>query len=157
MSLQDTCRVLDVNFGFSDHYINEAPAAAIAYIGGRIFEKHFKLDDSIRSLDSECSLSADKFKSYVARLNEIADLTTKGNSRLDFDLRVAETYSTSAFAARDMNAGDLLSIEDIIPLRTDNNKGINWNELYKELKNNERHVLARDVYKNQPIREEDVL
>ena len=63
-----------VEVGFSDHSIDEKAACLALALGATVFEKHVKLSNSSKTLDSEFSATPDSLNSYVESLRQTEDI-----------------------------------------------------------------------------------
>ena len=104
--------------GLSDHSTGHETVAAAALLGARVFEKHFKLNESHECPDAAVSLSPEAFREMTLKVNEAILMT--GSGEIDFSGREAETASgarRSLFAARNIAEGNIIKKEDLVALR----------------------------------------
>ena len=87
LHLQDI-RLLKKKFnctiGFSDHTLDNHAAIIASYLGATVFEKHFKLNDDIKSIDQHFSMKVSKLKSYRDSI-EIGKKIYKSSNLSGFD------------------------------------------------------------------------
>ena len=57
--------------GLSDHTLGNSLAIASLALGARVFEKHFKLNNQKKSVDSFFSQNEDYFKKYILEIREV--------------------------------------------------------------------------------------
>ena len=55
--------------GYSDHSLEMNNSLVALGLGAKIFEKHFKINNSINSPDAESSINFEEMKNYVNMLN----------------------------------------------------------------------------------------
>jgi sialic acid synthase SpsE len=60
----------EVEVGFSDHSLDEKAACLALALGATVFEKHVKLDDWSKTLDSEFSATPTSLKFYIDSLKQ---------------------------------------------------------------------------------------
>jgi pseudaminic acid synthase len=103
--------------GLSDHTIGiTAPITAVT-LGARVIEKHFIIDRSIGGPDASFSLNEGEFAEMVKSIRE----AEKAIGRVDYDLtekqKKGREFCRSLYAVKDINAGDLISEENIRSIR----------------------------------------
>jgi len=113
---------LGVDIGYSDHTLGiEVPIAAVAR-GAKIIEKHFTLDRSLPGPDHRASLEPDELKAMVEGIRNIEKaLSGDGQKKPSkSEQKNIEVARKSIHLARDINEGEALKEEDLIPLRPGN-------------------------------------
>lgn len=106
-----------VKVGLSDHTIGSAiPIAAVA-MGATVIEKHFTLDKSAGGPDDSFSMEPDEFAAMVQDIRKV-ELALGG---VDYSLTLKEKdsvrYRRSLFITQDMQAGDVLTPDNIRSIR----------------------------------------
>ncbi len=106
-----------VPVGLSDHTLgSEVPIAAIT-LGACIVEKHFTLSRSIRGPDSAFSMEPQEFKTMVKTIRNVEKALGRvryGASKQEAENRI---FRRSLFVVKDLNAGELFTIENIRSIR----------------------------------------
>lgn len=113
------CTFPELVIGYSDHTLGIKAAIFAVAAGARIIEKHFTLNKN-QSDFRDHQLSADpvEMKSLVLQIRETSELMGDGLKILQpCEREMAMTMRRSIAAARDLAAGDLITLEDIIWLR----------------------------------------
>jgi N-acetylneuraminate synthase/sialic acid synthase len=102
-----------VMIGLSDHF-NGILSGPVAYMkGARVFEKHVTLNRSSRGTDHSFALEPEGFKKFVRDLRRVRHMMTpKPVTELGTEL-VFKKLGKSLTAARDINAGELLTVDNL--------------------------------------------
>lgn len=105
--------------GFSDHSLgNEAVGLAVA-AGASMIEKHFSLDPSRRGFDHRLSVDPAGLKDLVDRVRTAESmLGVDGKSFTDEQASAGQKYLRSIVARRDIEPGDVLTLENVGFMRT---------------------------------------
>lgn len=132
--------------GFSDHTIGTSIPLASVALGSCLIEKHFTLDKNMPGWDHEISANPEEMRAIVEESRKI------NVSLGSFRRRVSEPeeqkkmkFRRSIVLTRDINAGDVIRLEDLTCKRPGN--GIRPDEM--------DYVLGRKVNKN--IKADDFL
>ena len=114
--LQDT---YDVYVGYSDHTIGLNAARAAVVLGATVIEKHFTDQKEGRTFrDHELSADPDDLKELVEDVEAIrGSLGTPGKHRAESEILNLEAVRKGVVAARDLAAGTVLSIHDLMYAR----------------------------------------
>ena len=90
-------RYLECEIGISDHTVGWMAGVMCATLGGKMIEKHFKIDDSIRSPDMEHSATAMQMQTLVKRVREAEGALGTGekNGPLECERPLFETCRRS--------------------------------------------------------------
>lgn len=103
--------------GLSDHSLGiEIPLTAVA-MGAKIIEKHFILDKSIKTPDSDFSLDKDEFKTMVDSVRRIEKAIENNDYIVTAKMESAKTSARSLFAVEDISEGESLTVENIRSIR----------------------------------------
>jgi N-acetylneuraminate synthase/N,N'-diacetyllegionaminate synthase len=131
-AMNTIAEALGVEVGYSDHTLGiEVPIAAVAR-GARIIEKHFTLDRNLPGPDHKASLEPDELKSMVKAIRNIEKaLSGTGEKRPSkSEIKNKEIARKSIHAANDVEKGQVLREEDLLPLRPGNGiSPMDWNEV----------------------------
>lgn len=117
--------------GYSDHTVGiEVPVAAVA-MGASIIEKHFTLDKSLPGPDHRASLDPAELKAMVCAIRNIEQAIGNGEKHIsDSERPNIEIARKSIIAARDIQAGELLTEENLTVKRPGNGiSPMRWDEV----------------------------
>ena len=99
--------------GFSDHSLGSEACVGAAYLGCRIFEKHFTSDNTMDGWDHAISENPISFKQLVNDVSEaIVRMGSPELHRVENDIRVRE-FKRSIVLARALKAGHILQECDL--------------------------------------------
>ncbi len=116
-TLPDIVERFDTVVGISDHTLGIViPVTAIA-LGAKIIEKHFILDKSIVSPDSEFSLDKSEFKNMVKAVRIAEDSLGSINYDLSVDIKKVRQNSRSLFVVEDIKVGNKFTNKNIKSIR----------------------------------------
>lgn len=100
--------------GLSSHFPLGWDAVLAYALGGRVFEKHFTLDRTMRGADHKFSLTPPMLRSLVDRLEQArVALGTGRKDRLPGEAEAVRKMGKSCYAARDLPAGHILTRSSI--------------------------------------------
>lgn len=117
--------------GYSDHTVGiEVPVAAVA-MGASIIEKHFTLDKSLPGPDHRASLDPAELKAMACAIRNIEQAIGNGEKHVsDSERPNIEIARKSIIAARDIQAGELLTEENLTVKRPGNGiSPMRWDEV----------------------------
>lgn len=117
--------------GYSDHTVGiEVPVAAVA-MGASLIEKHFTLDKSLPGPDHRASLDPAELKAMVCAIRNIEQAIGNGEKHVsDSERPNIEIARKSIIAARDIQAGELLTEENLTVKRPGNGiSPMRWDEV----------------------------
>lgn len=107
-----------VPVGFSDHMAGIVAALAAVAKGARLIEKHFLLSRDLQTADRGLSATPGEFREMVAGIRRIEEMEgTYGKSVQSSEEYFRGQMRRSVYAARDLVAGEVLTDEDVLPLR----------------------------------------
>jgi sialic acid synthase SpsE len=100
--------------GYSDHTLGIEIAVAAVAMGARIIEKHFTLDRKQPGPDQKTSLEPEEFRSMVEAIRHVeAALGDGGKRPARNEMKNIEIVRRGVVAARDLQAGTIISSEDV--------------------------------------------
>jgi len=141
----------NVDVGLSDHTLSNTAAIASIVLGATVIEKHFKLDDTVDSVDSDFSLTASAFKSLVQDCNDVwLAQANKDFSRAESE-KESLKYRRSIYFVKNIKKGSILREEDIKRVRP----GYGLNPKFLKMIIGSR--LLRDVEFGDPVTWEDIV
>lgn len=104
--------------GWSDHTLGDAISVAAVARGARIIEKHFTLDVAMEGPDHKASLNPDEFTELLTKIRLVEQAIGDGVKRPQpSEIPTAEVARRSIVAARDIDAGVVITDEDLIMKR----------------------------------------
>jgi N-acetylneuraminate synthase len=121
--------------GLSDHTLDPvtAPSAAVA-LGASVVEKHFTLDKSMEGPDHDFALEPDELEEMVNAIRKTEKVLGSGEvDVLDPEEELHEIARRRIHAARDIEAGEIISEEDIAVLRSGKRKKGLEPKFYKKI------------------------
>jgi N,N'-diacetyllegionaminate synthase len=108
----------NLEVGFSDHSSDYRAVEAAAILGARIFEKHFIIQRDMDCPDRNVSIDPEQFRGMRNSVEMIMKMLGDGHiSYDDSEKEVAKSARRSLFARRDIPAGKVLEMDDVIPKR----------------------------------------
>lgn len=113
-AMQKIAAAFTVKVGYSDHTQGiEVPIAAVA-MGACVIEKHFTLDKKMDGPDHKASLEPNELKSMVQSIRHVEKALGDGVKRPSkSEINNMVVARKSIVASRDINAGEVLSLESI--------------------------------------------
>ena len=144
-------KTFNVPIGFSDHTEGDSAAIAAVALGATILEKHVKLDEDSKSVDSAFSLPVSRLHKYIQRANEAYFSIGKVQDGPTANELANLRFRRSIVASRDIREGETLTPDHIAIVRPDiglapkeeenvigrvarkaipYSKGISWDDLY---------------------------
>ena len=151
-TLQDE---FDVLAGLSDHTLDPvtAPSAAVA-LGAGVVEKHFTLDNSMEGPDHQFALEPDELNRMISAIRNTEQALGSGEKRvLDVEQELYEKARRAIHAVRDIEAGDVISDEDVKVLRPGEKEAGLDPKFYDEIIG---ETVTRDVEKGDGIQWDDM-
>lgn len=105
--------------GFSDHSIGQDAAALAVAAGACVIEKHFSSDPSRPGFDHRLSVDAEGLAALVTAVRRAeAIMGSAAKSRSAEQVQAGTRYFRSIVARRDIDAGEVLSLENVGFMRT---------------------------------------
>lgn len=134
-------------YGYSDHSIGEMAALASLSMGSKVIEKHFKINDKIKSADKTFSTDVKKFQKFILKVRRLETILGNENPNKKKILKnKLTTISRSIFYIKDLKKGDTLRRNVIKSVRP--GSGINPQYLSKIL----GKKIKVNVKKNTPTK-----
>ncbi len=104
--------------GFSDHTRDSTAIEIAAALGARVFEKHFTLHEEMECPDADVSIGPERFREMRKSVDAVLEMLGDGHISYDDEEKdVARSARRSLFARRDIPAGTVIAMDDIIPKR----------------------------------------
>lgn len=131
----------DVLLGLSDHTLGEATVVGAVALGARIFEKHFTDDNGREGPDHGFSMTLEAWQHMVKRANEVYLALGDGKKIVEQnEEETAIVQRRGVRLTRSLQAGHVLEMVDLFPLRPRTANGISPDEIAKVIGNK----LTRD-------------
>ena len=104
--------------GLSDHTPGHATVLGAITLGARVIEKHFTDDVSQEGPDHAFSMDPDSWRSMVVASRQL-ELSLGDGIKVveDNELRTVQLQRRALRAAKDIESGKILAIEDLVCLR----------------------------------------
>lgn len=99
--------------GLSDHTIDNIAAITSVALGSRIIEKHVKLNDKLKSLDSVFSLSVKNFEKFVNSINQSYISLGKKGLFVSNNEKKSIIFKRSIFISNHIKKGEKFSSKNI--------------------------------------------
>ena len=116
----------DVPVGYSDHTKGISACLYAVALGASLIEKHFTLDSTQTFGDHQLSAEPDEMRTLVEKIQECALMIGIPEKSVTEDERnMAKAMRRGLAAARDLSRGDVLKIEDLLPLRPESEIPVN--------------------------------
>lgn len=129
-AMKEMGKVLNVEYGYSDHTMGiEIPIAAVA-LGARIIEKHFTLDRNMSGPDHRASLEPNELKLMVQAIRNIEAAMGDGQKRPSPSERKNRVIARKSLVAkRDIKVGEIFSEQNLTTRRPgDGISPMRWHE-----------------------------
>lgn len=111
-------REFGVKYGYSDHTQGTSSSLAAVALGASVIEKHFTTDNSLPGPDQRASMEPDSFAQLVASIREIERVLGSPVKEITESERENRVVARrGVYAARDLVAGETLSLDDLVCLR----------------------------------------
>lgn len=140
-------------FGLSDHTFGHATVLGALTLGARVFEKHFTDDNLREGPDHKFAMNPVTFREMVTQANLLYEALGDGIKRIEInEIDSAVVQRRSLYYVRDMKQGELITKNDMFPLRPIKTDGIPPYEADTIVGS----ILNYDVKKDTHIRWEDI-
>ena len=120
LTMQDFGKRFQVKYGLSDHTLGEEVPVVATALGASMIEKHFIIDKKIGGPDASFSLDVQEFKSMVKAVRKAEKALGSLTYELDPKTIKSRAYRRSLFAAKDIEAGESFSQENVKSIRPGN-------------------------------------
>lgn len=108
----------DSEIGYSDHTESSAAACAAVALGATWFEKHFTHDRSADGFDHGYAMEPAGLTSYITDLRAVEEALSATDRTLSAEeLSVRQRARRALYAARDVQAGEVLQRSDLLIVR----------------------------------------
>ena len=155
-SIKHLSKRYKINVGYSDHSSEISNALVAIGLGASIFEKHFKINDDIKSPDSESSINFEQMKNYVNSINiGCKSIGDKFNYRKlsEYEKNLKSGWEVNIIAKKEIKKGDLLNKDNIDYIRV--GKGIKASQIFNKLE--QKGLKAKkDIAKEESLLYEDI-
>lgn len=132
--------------GYSDHTCGNVVPVLVVGMDGRVIEKHFTLDKTLKGPDHEFALNPVELKQMINSVRNAEKAKGDGIKRpADIELIHKKRGRRSLFVNKRLKAGDILTNEDIEVLRP----GVGLKPKYLDIVNGA--ILKKDINSYDPI------
>lgn len=117
MTIQDMKKMFDCEIGYSDHSIGNTAPIVAASLGAVLIEKHFNINDNVKTPDSHFSGSEHEFRYLVKALKDIKNIKGKilyGPTNSEKNTKLARR---SIYFIKDIKKGEKIKKEHIKLIR----------------------------------------
>ena len=147
-AMQTIKNKFNLRVGYSDHSIGPEVCFAATAIGASIIEKHFTLSTNMKGPDHKASMEPKDFSQMTKSIRIIK----KALGRIDKFINEAEINNCqiakrSIYAKHDIKKGKLIEVNDLIPLRPENQKGVPASRFFDLVGT----ISKKDIQKGQYI------
>lgn len=140
-------RYPDAVLGLSDHTKGNVTVLGAIALGARVIEKHFTDDNDRVGPDHAFSMVPAAWREMVDRSMELFDALGDGHKKIEENERESAIIQRrSIFVTRDMEAGEIITQEDIFPLRPIQADGIPPYEVDKIIGMKLKCNICKDNY-----------
>lgn len=107
-------RFPDYSVGYSDHTTNADAAAAATALGAALIEKHFTLNNKKIGWDNQMATEPSGFTEMIEKCHAVFDILGSYERNVsEAELEQRTKMRRSIVAARDLKAGQIISLEDL--------------------------------------------
>ena len=132
--------------GFSDHSVDEIASLSSVSLGAKVIEKHFKINDSIKTPDKKFSLNSNHFFKFVKNVRRVEKMLGEINPNKKEILKgKLKTITRSLFFVKNVKKGSNLKIDHVRSVRP----GMGMSP--QKLKQIIGKKLKRNAKKNTPV------
>ena len=143
----------DVVLGLSDHTPGCVTVLGALALGARVFEKHFTDDNNRIGPDHKFAMNPVTWREMVDRSMELYYALGDGVKRVEENEQSSKiVQQRSIYFCRDMNAGEIITKDDVFPVRPINKEGFYPYEINQVV----GKALKKDVQKDHAVLREDV-
>jgi sialic acid synthase SpsE len=136
--------------GFSDHTESSVAAVIAVSKGARWIEKHLTLDRRQPGFDHAYAMEPGALAAFIRDVRAAAEACRVRDPKVGADeARVRQRARRALYAARDLAAGETLSLEDVLVVRPEGPLSPN------DLEGLTRRTLRRDVRRYEPLSRDD--
>ena len=138
--------------GYSDHSNSDLPCLISVALGAKVIEKHFMLNNKIKSPDKLFSYDSKKLKKLIVSIRAVEKML--GHEKIDKKKILKgklKTVTRSLFFSKDIQKGMKINHENIKSVRP--GTGLNLSFLKKIL----NKKLNRNVLKGDPVKLKDIV
>lgn len=119
--IDDLKQRFDCEVGFSDHTENSIAAIIAVTKGVTWIEKHFTYDRTAKGFDHAYAMEPSAFKLYIQDIRTAEQALKKGEAKvLTKENEVAKRARRGLYVTRPVEAGSVLTIDDVVALRPPN-------------------------------------
>lgn len=141
----------ELTIGYSDHTLGVRVAKLAVTAGARIIEKHFTIDKNYSNFrDHQLSADPNEMKELVISVAEISEIMGSGEKKMQICESEHKSMRRSLGAAKDLDAGVVITRKDLICIRPGTGIGMDKIESILGKK------IIRSIAKGEILNMEDV-
>ncbi len=100
--------------GYSGHEKTELPTLVAIALGARVIERHITLSKDLEGFDHKLSLEPNELRELIKQAQRVITmLGTETKRLLESEMVARRKYNVSMVSARDLQAGEIITIESI--------------------------------------------
>jgi len=104
--------------GYSDHSASSQASVLSIALGAKVVEKHFTLDKTLPGPDHKASSTPDEFLQLSKAVRRAELMLGSGEKKCQSEeVQMASVSRKSIALARDMNAGEVITYDDLVMMR----------------------------------------
>jgi N-acetylneuraminate synthase len=120
-AMSTIAKEFDMRVGYSDHSIGTLVPVVAASLGASVIEKHVTLDKSMSGPDHKASLDPSELKFMVQSIRDTeVILGDAKKAPTQAELKNKNIVRRGVYAAKDIELGKVISLDNIITLRPEN-------------------------------------
>ena len=112
-TMQDLRNKFKCEIGFSDHTDHIFSSVTAVSLGATIIEKHFKLDDNNKTLDSKFSIEKNQMRQLVLGCNIAQASRGRIKYSLSKDEKIAKKFKRSIYISKKIRKNEIFTPENI--------------------------------------------
>tara|TARA_B100001121_G_scaffold38941_2_gene33297 strand:+ start:467 stop:1570 length:1104 start_codon:yes stop_codon:yes gene_type:complete len=136
--------------GYSDHSMSDLPSIISVSLGAKVIEKHFVLNNKIKSPDVKFSYNPKEFKNLIMNIRIAEQMFGGENINKKYILRKKlKTITRSLFYIKDIKKGDKITKKHIRSIRPGTGLPL---EHYEKVIGKK---IKKDRFRGQPVQKKD--
>tara|TARA_B100000579_G_scaffold425010_1_gene430183 strand:- start:289 stop:1341 length:1053 start_codon:yes stop_codon:yes gene_type:complete len=117
LSLKLLSKKFNCHVGFSDHTLGMGSSISAVALGGKLIEKHIKLENEKKSVDAFFSMGPKDFKKMVNEIRIAEKAVGVKTFKIDKKTKKALSGRRSLFASKDIKKGEIINKDNIKSVR----------------------------------------
>ena len=113
LNIQYLKKKFNLPCGLSDHTLDDLAAITSVAVGGCVIEKHIKLSNDSKSIDSFFSMTENNFKLMIDRIRMVEKILGKNNYQISKSSKLNFKSRRSIYVSKNLKRGDKLNKNNI--------------------------------------------